>query len=213
MCYTAFSYITVNHLFKEVFLSASHVKKNAGNSKRIMTHNARKIKMGFQLSPGIKGCSDVVKGKLFSVPCCSLASASRSITDSYLFLHCRVTRLKKKELLARAGGLKTKGRVVAGGCDELQVPRSTGNIPKDQLSVRVGWSCGYGNGVSLPFTTRDPCFPLSLLSQSQLTAAPGDRACEAFPTFSFWEAAQYQNKLGFCFGEGISDSVVYGYML
>lgn len=31
-----------------------------------MTHNARKIKMAFELSPGVKDCSDVVKGKLFS---------------------------------------------------------------------------------------------------------------------------------------------------
>lgn len=177
-----------------------------------MTHNARKIKMGFHLSPGIKGSSDVVKGKLFSVPCCSLASASWSITDFYLFLHCRVARLKKKELLVGAGGLKTKGRVAAGGCDEWQVPRSARTIPKDQLSLRVGWSRGYGDGVSLPFTTRDLCLPLFLLSQSQLTAAPGDRGWEAFPAFSLWEAARYQNKLGFCFGEGISDSV-YGYML
>lgn len=114
------------------------MKKNSGNSKRIMTHNARKIKMGFHLSPGIKGSSDVVKGKLFSVPCCSLASASQSITDFYLFLHCGVARLKKKELLVGAGGLKTKGRVVAGGCDELQVARSARTIPKDQLSLRVG---------------------------------------------------------------------------
>jgi len=86
------------------------VKKNAGIGKRIMTHNARKIKMGFQLSPGIKGCNDVVKGKLFSVPCCSLASASQSVTDSYLFLHCRVARLKIKDLLVEVRWIETKSR-------------------------------------------------------------------------------------------------------
>lgn len=46
---------------------------------------------------------------------------------------------------------------------------------------------------------------LSLLFQSQLTATPGDRRQKATSEFSLWEAAQYQNKLGLCFGQGISD--------
>lgn len=73
-----------------------------------MTHNPRKIKMGFQLSPGIKGCSDVVKAKLFFIPCCSLASASQRTTGCCLFLHCGVTRLKKKELLVENRWIEDK---------------------------------------------------------------------------------------------------------
>lgn len=47
--------------------------------------------------------------------------------------------------------------------------------------------------------------PFSLFFQSQLTATPGDRRQEATSEISLWEAAQYQNKLGLCFGQGTSD--------
>lgn len=44
--------------------------------------------MGFQLSPGIKGCSDVVKAKLFFIPlfpCISITKNNRLLLISALW--------------------------------------------------------------------------------------------------------------------------------
>lgn len=115
--------------------------------------------MGFHLSAGIKGYSDVFKGKLFSVPCCSLASALQSLGDFFLFLHCRVARLEKKELLLEGRWNEDKKQEVVMNYKCLSLWG-----PKDKLSLRVGWCCGDGNGVLL-FTIHAPSLPLSLLSR------------------------------------------------
>lgn len=101
------------------------------------------------------------------------------------------------------GGLKQRqggGR----GCEKLQMPKSTGPIPKEQLTE--GMSCGYGNGVLLLFPVHGSLPPT--LSYPSLLQAPGHRGQETFPAFSLWEAAWYQNRLCSCHGEGISESVV-----
>lgn len=160
--------------------------------------------MGFQLSPGIKGCSDVVKAKLFFIPCCSLASASQRTTGCCLFLHCGVTRLKKKELLVENRWIEDK-KQGDRGCSELHVLSDYRGHPQGPGLAEGGmklwvWRWGF---VAIHHSCSFP--PFSLFFQSQVTATPGDRRREATSEFSLWEAAQYQNKLGLCFGQGTSN--------